>query len=114
MGDSPNFFASLDGLRRDYPAANTIGQTGERAFVEKNEHALLDARLKRSQAFARLKVIGETKAADALYKLHELEDEIRTCVIFKNELPSIERLQDWYRRFGEAREAFLSELSKVR
>jgi hypothetical protein len=106
-----NLVAALDGLRKDHPEAKTIEETGERDFVEKHDDILQDAVLQRNRAFSRLKIIGEAKAAENLNKLHELEDEIRSGVIFESELPSSKKLEDWYRRIRETRETFLSELA---
>jgi hypothetical protein len=106
-------FATLDGLRREYPDAKTIAETGAQSALEKQDDALLDTVLQRNRGFSRLKIIGETKAAESLSTFHELEDEIRLCTIFNGELPSSEKLEEWYQRFREIREAFLGQLSKT-
>ena len=106
-----HFFAVLDGLRKDNPGATTIEETGEADAVEKYSASLMDAIAQRNRAFSRLKAIGETKAAGALHKLQELEDEIRTRVIFANELPNDEKLNSWLLQIRETRELFLSELN---
>ena len=108
-----NLFSALDGLRMDHPNAKTIKETGESDFLEKHDNALRDTILQRSRAYSRLRLSGQTKAAEQLDKLHELEDEIRLRVIFQDELPSTEALKGWYDRIREARETLLGELSKT-
>jgi hypothetical protein len=99
-------------LRRDHPAATSIEATGERAFVDQRSEALQDAVVHRNRAFSRLTLVGEAKAASNLVKLNELEDIIRSRVIFQGDLPAADELADWYSRIKEAREALLRELSK--
>lgn len=108
-----HFFAAVDGLRRDHPEAKTIEETGHVDFVEERDQALLDAVTQRLRAFSRLTIIGEPKAAGIIDQLNELEDEMRSCVIFKNELPSNEKLESWYRQIREAKKSLLNELSKT-
>ena len=108
-----HFFAAVDGLRKDNPTAKTIGETGETAFIETRDQALGNAVTHRLRAFSRLTIIGELKAATVIDNIHQLEDEIRSSVIFKDEMPSVEKIDGWYRQLREARRIFLSELGKA-
>lgn len=108
-----NLLGSLDGLRLDNPKAETIDETGEKDFVEKYDGALQDTILQRNRAFSRLRISGQTIAAEQLNALHKLEDEIRVSVIFQGELPTTEKLESWFGLFKKARETFLNEISKT-
>jgi len=97
--------------RRMYDKGEKIQQE-EWEQITLRDKLLVESRNEKQTATARLRLLGEYKAAKILEETNNIEQELRDLVLFEQEIPTLDKLMKINERMRVLRKSFYTELNK--
>jgi hypothetical protein len=103
--------AALDGLARGGVPAGNFPPAQFKSYIEQDDRELISARVELAAALSRLRLIGERQCATCANALQDFENDLRSKVVFEEQLPSLDEISDFRSTFRDRRTALYDSLN---